>query len=141
MSKQENQTSVRLMPNGKTDSKMLLLAEKKKAEPNAMCRWCEKPVEYWDQYAEEDGDGMSVRDCCPHCGNSYYSRGAENLQGCAVTILMVILLTVVGMQCNKQKESKIQKKDPGTMEWNPKTLRGGLEPAVADKRLAAVLRR
>ncbi len=32
MSKQENQTSVRLMPNGKTDSKMLLLAEKKKKQ-------------------------------------------------------------------------------------------------------------
>jgi predicted amidophosphoribosyltransferase len=47
------------------------LEDKEKTEPDTICVGCEKPVDAWDQYAEDYGEGgMLIWKICPHCGES-----------------------------------------------------------------------
>jgi len=98
------------MPNGKTESKMLLLAEKKQAEPNAVCRWCESPVEYWDQYAEDYAEGgMLVRECCPHCGESYHTKGEESAKVLFGFLVLVIIIGLIGSAISNKNNKPLPK--------------------------------
>lgn len=68
--------------------KIYKLEDKEKTEPDTICEWCEKPVDAWDQYAQDQSEaGMHIWRVCPHCGES---KSENDLLGCAIFIILTV---------------------------------------------------
>ena len=75
------------------------LEDKEKTEPDTICVGCEKPVDAWDQYAEDYGEGgMLIWKICPHCGES--NNKDDTWQVIIFIVLFIIIMAALSQMEN-----------------------------------------
>ena len=78
------------------NKKIYKLEDKEKTEPDTICVGCEKPVDAWDQYAEDHGEGgMLIWKICPHCGESNNPEGGL-WPFIVIVLIIVFVLALMG---------------------------------------------